>query len=546
MNVSLFLKNILFVSVASVIYAQNAQEFMIPFDDGIKFHTAILTPDTTNKYPVVVYRTPYANKKETLDSVKKRFKHFTDNGYAVVYQHTRGSGKSQGERYPYDDERKDGLALLDWIRKQPFYNGEIFLDGGSYLSSVHISYLETNQPDVKGAILKVQDVERYNVMYHKGFFKMALHGGWYLSEYRKDAKIPRNLKINKHNVFPLTDLSKKVFGFSVEQYDTPMLHPDKSSPFWNTKAGGSEYRNAVRKSKIPLLIITSFYDIYTGGVFDMWKSIPAENRKNCAFIITPYEHNINKGIVKFPNGALYEACPNIEVNWFNHIRKNEKLKFVELGKAKWYSLWQNKWILGENLENAPNELKFYLNKNRTLDKSTQASSEITYTYNPKNPASFKGAITFGFGGMQEQDKPNSRPDIISFESAPFEKNTIVEGRMKVSLNVKTDCEDTCFYVRASIVKSNGKTYSLRDDITSVLREVKNYKPNTKVQIEFEMVEHSFMFENGDKLRLDVSSSCIPSFTVHTNIKGNQNTQSKTKIANNTIITGQSYITLYTK
>jgi predicted acyl esterase len=67
MNISLFLKNILFVSVASVIYAQNAQEFMIPFDDGIKFHTAILTPDTTNKYPVVVYRTPYANKKETLD-----------------------------------------------------------------------------------------------------------------------------------------------------------------------------------------------------------------------------------------------------------------------------------------------------------------------------------------------------------------------------------------------------------------------------------------------------------------------------------------------
>ena len=118
--------------------------------------------------------------------------------------------------------------------------------------------------------------------------------------------------------------------------------------------------------------------------------------------------------------------------------------------------------------------------------------------------------------------------------------------MKVLLNVKTDCEDTCFYVRASIVKNNGKTYSLRDDITSVLREVKNYKPNTKVQIEFEMVEHSFMFEKGDKLRLDVSSSCVPSFTVHTNIKGNQNTQAKTKIANNTIFTGQSYITLYTK
>ncbi len=527
-------------------HAQNAQEIMVQLEDGVKFYTATITPEATGKYPVVVYRYPYARKNETLEAIKKRFKHLTNNGYAVVYQHARGSGKSEGERYPYDDERKDGLALLRWIRNQSFYNGEIYLDGNSYSASVHIAYLETNQPDIKGAILRVQDVERYNIIYHKGFFKMGLHGGWYFREYRKNAKIARNLKMNLFNVFPLTDLSKKVFGFSVPQFDTPLLYPEKSSAFWNTKAGGSEYRNAVVKAKIPLLIITSFYDIYTGGIFDMWKSIPTENRKNCAFVITPYTHNVNNGIVKFPNAALMEVDRFVDVNWFNHIRKNEKLNFVEKGKAKWYSLWQNKWITADNLENAPNELKFYLNKNRTLGNSADVPSEITYAYDPKNPASFKGGITFGFGGMQEQDKPNSRADIISFESEPFTENTIVEGRMKVSLSVKTDCEDTCFYVRVNIVKSNGKIYSLRDDITSVLREVKNYKPNTQVQIDFEMVEHSFMFEKGDKLRVDVSSSNVPTFTVHTNIKGNQNTQKETKIANNTIITGKSSISLYTK
>ncbi|MBE6413164.1 MAG: CocE/NonD family hydrolase [Verrucomicrobiaceae bacterium] len=546
MNISLFFKSLLFLGLASITCANNIKEFMVPYEDGVKFYTVSITPSSTGKYPVVVYRTPYTSKKETIEKVKQRFEHLVKSGYAVIYQHTRGAGKSEGERYPFKDERKDGLALLDWIRKQPFYNGEIFLSGNSYTAGIHISYLETNPYDVKGAILRVMDVELYNLFYRKGFFKMGLYGNWFTKEYRKNSTIQRNKKVNKYNVFPLTDLSKKIFGHSVEMFDTPLLHPDRNSPFWDTQAGGSEYRNAIIKSKIPILLVTSFYDIFTEGILEMWRSIPQENRKNCALLITPYQHNVNRGIVKFPNGSLIEACKDYEVNWFNHIRKTEKLKFIELSKVKWYSLWQNKWITATDIKNAPNELKFYLNKNRTLDKSATTPTEITYVYYPKKPAKFRGGVAHTFGGMQEQSKPNSRPDIISFVSAPFEKNTIVEGKMKVSLSVKTDCEDTCFYVRVNIVKNNGKTYSLRDDITSVLREVKNYKPNSVAQIDFEMVEHSFMFEKGDKLRVDVSSSCVPSFTVHTNIKGNQNTQAKTKNANNTIITGKSTITLYTK
>jgi putative CocE/NonD family hydrolase len=542
--IHIFLVHLMFFSPLA--YSQVAKEYMVKGEDELKFYTATILPDENKKYPVIVYRTPYAKKNETLESIKGWYKRLTDGGYAVVYQHTRGSGKSEGERYPYDDERKDGLALLDWIRAQPFYNGEIYLDGGSYCSSVHISYLETNQPDIKGAILRVMDVERYNVLYHKGFFKMLLHGSWYLEEYRKKAPIQRDLKLNRFKVFPLTDLTKKVFGFSVKEYDTPLLHPERTDPFWDTKAGGSEYRNAVTKSKIPLLLISSFYDIFIGGIFDMWRSIPEWNRKNCAFVVTPYMHNVNKGIVKFPNGALSEAYPNFVVNWFNHIRKNEKLNFVELGKVKWYCLWQNQWHSADHLVNAPNSMKFYLNKNRTLDASPEEPTEITYAYDPQNPAKFAGGITFGSGGMRLQAPANSRPDVISFTSKPFEKDTIVEGRMKVSLTVKTDCEDTCFYIRAHIVKKDGKTYSLRDDITSVLREVKNYQPNTKVTINFELVEHSFMFEKGDKLRVDVSSSCIPSFSVHTNYKGNQNTIGKTKVANNTIISGESFIEIFTK
>lgn len=33
--------------------------------------------------------------------------------------------------------------------------------------------------------------------------------------------------------------------------------------------GGADGRDAIKEAKIPILLVTGFYDIYTGGIFDM-------------------------------------------------------------------------------------------------------------------------------------------------------------------------------------------------------------------------------------------------------------------------------------
>ena len=35
---------------------------------------------------------------------------------------------SEGDWIPYDSERADGLAMLEWVRRLPWYNGEIFVE----------------------------------------------------------------------------------------------------------------------------------------------------------------------------------------------------------------------------------------------------------------------------------------------------------------------------------------------------------------------------------------------------------------------------------
>ena len=115
--------------------------------------------------------------------------------------------------------------------------------------------------------------------------------------------------------------------------------------------------------------------------------------------------------------------------------------------------------------------------------------------------------------------------------------------MKATLHVKSSCLDTCFYIRTSIVK-NDIAYGLRDDITSISFQHQHYNPNETVELEFTLGHHSFLFEPGDKLRLDVSSSAYPLFHPHTNRKGLQTAQTGADIATNTIIAGPSNIRFF--
>ena len=138
--------------------------------DEIKLYTRIIIPDGVDKCPLIFIRTPYekALAESPLCPQKYETNIFLDAGYALVYQHCRGTGESEGECIPYKNEREDGLFTLEYIRTLDFYNGEIYLMGGSYLSSAHLLYLADKPKDIKGAVLEIQTDRMYYRNYMNG------------------------------------------------------------------------------------------------------------------------------------------------------------------------------------------------------------------------------------------------------------------------------------------------------------------------------------------------------------------------------------------
>ncbi|MBR5586861.1 MAG: CocE/NonD family hydrolase [Clostridia bacterium] len=498
--------------------------------DGVKLFTSVLLPEKEGKFPIVLIRTPYVDVYEnaTEENVAveylNSYKEWLNHGYAVVIQHCRGRGKSEGDCIPYINERKDGLALQQWVRKQSFYNGELFLYGKSYLTSVH--YVTAPfADDIKGAVFGVQDSERYNICYRNGFFKKGLHGNWYVTSYKAKSHLKKYWYEGCFEMLPLKDFSKTVLGESVEDFDEKLKAPNRDHPFWNTRAGGNDARGATDNVKFPILFTTGFYDIYTGGIFDMWKKMREDSRKMSALVVSPYNHNDGCGdaeqSIVFPKGTRFEQFGDLyEIEWFDYIRGKNKAPF-EPGKITYYTLFENKWKTEDfSVPTGSMEIKL-------------GEEEISYVYNPFAPPSFKGGLSRAFGGAVFQDPPNSRNDIISVYTDPFEKEVLVKGKMSAKLSVKSDCEDTCFYIRVSIEKERGD-FGLRDDITSLCYQLGDYKPNSVVTLEFDFDEHSFLIKKGERLRIDIASANSEHYIRHTNQKGLYSEQTTAKIAHNTV------------
>ena len=71
--------------------------------DGAELFTVVCLPEEGGQYPTVIYRTPYVDAEEAMaeDEICERrlreYAHWLDAGYAVVFQHCRGRGRSGGD-----------------------------------------------------------------------------------------------------------------------------------------------------------------------------------------------------------------------------------------------------------------------------------------------------------------------------------------------------------------------------------------------------------------------------------------------------------------
>ncbi len=306
------------------------REEYFTMSDGVGLYTVIALPDGDKKYPVVLMRTPYGKKDVPCNEVVSEDDPFIKNGYALVYQHTRGRGNSEGVCHPYV-EHDDGLDSLDIIRKQPFYNGEIYLTGGSYPATVHLCYIGTNPHDVKAAALSIQTDRMYYRNYRNGCCYRFCNIDWWLS--MLNVRYPDQTGVANAIKRPYYKIMERAFGEDVPEYTTQLLN-DNCNEYWMSQ----ENFNACDDLKIPVLFTEGWYDFYIEGMFSMWNRLPEETKKKSAYVVGPWGHRVKltgNEEYTFKNGDL--DSDHI-VHFFNSIRDNTPFEAHKLGRITYHSI----------------------------------------------------------------------------------------------------------------------------------------------------------------------------------------------------------------
>ena len=127
--------------------------------DGVKLYADIYRPQREGRFPVLVVRTPYGVQRDGMHESKIRF---AQSGYAVVIQDVRGRYESEGKWEPFRNEAEDGYDTIQWAAQQPWSNGKVATEGGSYLGHVQWRAASQAPPNLVTAFPAVASTSIYN------------------------------------------------------------------------------------------------------------------------------------------------------------------------------------------------------------------------------------------------------------------------------------------------------------------------------------------------------------------------------------------------
>ena len=503
------------------------QEWMLPMRDGVRLHTFLFRQESREKGPVLLQRSPYPFNRET-DFAAARW--MAERGFISVLQYCRGTGGSEGDWQPNDQERPDGIDTLQWLSDQPWVES-IGIYGGSYMALTGWAVMDAVPEKVKGMYLMVYGTDRFASAWQDGLFRQDVLTGWAM----QNAGQPVHADYLASCLYrPQVRVDRDLWGVDLPWYRDWITHPDRENAYWQS-GFWRLLREMPEKVRIPVVIEEGWFDHHLGSALVGYHHMPKEQ---CLLRIGPWNHCRGWALGGIPEQQLEDQLTVIS-RFFRTIllEHQEASTGVEL-----YLCGANEWHHLKEMPGQDETKTLYLNASIdkiTLTDAIPESGSVSYDYDPAHPVMTCGAesclCTWEQVGSKKQPAPGSRPDVISFLSDPIPEALTICGGIEVELYIQTNVEDTAFVVKLSEVNQAGDAWNLRVGATTLAHRIDTENGISHLRIR--TWDIAWQFPTGSRIRLDVTSSDFPQYNVHPNVPGCWAEQTETRIAHQTIHTG---------
>ena len=513
------------------------KDVMVPMRDGIGLATDVFRPDAPGQFPAIMVRLPYG--KNTAREIRSgRFALspaglFTQRGYALVMQDTRGRYASEGDFYAFGHEANDGEDTVKWLREQPWFNGELGTAGASYFGYTQWALAPAAGDTLKCMAPMVISADLRSLFYRNGAVALMSGGGWATGVGEREGGDHGKLDGTKglwH--LPLMEADDAA-GVDVDFYNDWLTHYTRDA-YWDAL----DMRKGFPDITARALLISGWYDIALGNQLADYeilrKTGGSEAARRPRLVVGPWVHGSETGDADYgKDGGVMTLLPEL-FGWYDYWLRGvgalpeKPVRIFVMGVNQWRE--EDDWPLAR-AEYRP----FYIHSLGTantavgsgvLDEIRCAANETPdgFTYDPASPVPTKGGCFLGPNpGARNQEEIEDRDDVLVYTSAPLTSPLEVTGPIRFVLYAATSCNDTDFTAKLCDVYPDGMSLNLAEGIIrGRFREEGKEAPLTPgepYRFEIDLWATSNVFLEGHRIRVQVSSSDFPQFDRNLNVYG---------------------------
>lgn len=470
----------------------------VPTTDGAELATDLYLGNPHGA-PVVMVRSPYGR-----GASGGAIYALASQGLNVLIQSCRGTFGSTGTFDPHHDERRDGLATIEWIKQQPWYGGALATFGMSYLGYTQWSIAKAAGPELKAMAMQVT-LSDFAQMTYAGN-SLMLENAWTWTHMMSAMKkgllgfiVKRllgkmTLSDAQWKTLPLKHLDEKIIGEPVNFWQDWMRHDSVDDPWWSPMS----FRGSVDTIQRPISMVAGWYDIF----------LPWQMRDYVDLQKAGGETRLTIGPWVHADRALMNASALDAIDWFKRHLLHDKTLSPQPKPVKLYVIGADEWRYFDAWpprESIPQAWYLQPQKNLRTEISPESNAD-SYRYDPADP-------TPSIGGPALEVAPYSvdntalelRSDVVTYTSEPFAKAADIIGAVSADLYVSSTAPSADFFVRLCDVDVNGISKNICDGLQRVSIEA----VNSPQRVHVELWPTAYRIAPGHRLRVQISSGAFP-------------------------------------
>ncbi|MBV8073372.1 MAG: CocE/NonD family hydrolase [Acidobacteriaceae bacterium] len=533
------------------------QEVRVTMRDGVKLFTIVYAPkDTSQKYPILLTRTPYSVEPYGQNEFPKRLglsEKFEEDGFIFVYQDVRGRYMSEGTFVDVRpilnkvgdkdiDETTDTYDTIDWlVRNVPNNNGKVGLTGISYPGFYTDCGLVRSHPALAAASPQAPIADEYmgDDAFHNGAFMLIANFSFFTSFVKQNnpARPTRegNFRYGTKdgyqfylNLGSLDHADERYFHHRNPYWTGTMQHTTYDD-FWQTR-NVLPHLNAVSPT---VLVVGGWFDAEDlSGTLKTFRAISAQSPQTPDHLVMgPWVHGgwqggsgARLGDVTFGANTADFFRDEMELPFFRHFLKGAP--GAQLPKAYMFETGKNQWSkFNEWPPAAAKAQRLFLNGKGKLSfaEPEAASGFDEYVSDPGAPVPFYNKPVLDMQReymIADQRFVRNRPDVLTYETDPLTQDVTIAGPISPALFVSTSGTDSDFDVKLIDVYPDDapalggyeqlvRGEPFRGKFRNGFENPEAFRAGAIEQIRFSMPDVYHCFLKGHRIMVQIQSSWFP-------------------------------------